>query len=83
MANGIFDEQDETRNENAAHAPVTGELTQFALDRAHLRSNELYRMIMFLRQHDGECIGDHPDWIAGMDKLLDGHSFDALTELKR
>jgi hypothetical protein len=38
---------------------------------------------MFLRQHDGECIGDHPDWIAGMDKLLDGHSFDALTELKR
>lgn len=67
--------------EGSISAPVTGDL-QTALDRAHHRSNELYRMVMFLRQHDGECIGDHPDWIAGMDKLLDGHSFDALTELK-
>lgn len=62
-------------------APVRGD-QQIALDRALARNNELYRMITFLRQRDGECIGDHPSWIAGMDKLLDGEHFDALTELK-
>lgn len=62
-------------------SPVRGDL-QIALDRALARNNELYRMITFLRQRDGECIGDHPSWIAGMDKLLDGEHFDALTELK-
>lgn len=61
-------------------APVTGDL-QLALDRALHRSNELYRMVRFLRDRDGECIGDHPSWVAGMDKLLDGEHFDALTEL--
>ena len=60
---------------------VQGDL-QGQLDRALHRSNELYRMIKFLRDHDGECIGDHPAWIAGMDKLLDGESFDALLSLK-
>lgn len=53
-----------------------------ALGRSNQRCNELYWMIKFLREREGECLGDHPKWLAGMDKLLDGHSFDALTELK-
>ena len=64
-----------------AAMPVQGDLQQ-QLDRALHRSNELYRMIKFLRDHDGECLGDHPSWLDGMDKLLDGESFDALVSLK-
>jgi len=63
-------------------APVQGDL-RLALDRANQRCNELYRMVKFLHDHDGECPGDHPSWMAGMDRLLDGQSFDALSELKR
>jgi hypothetical protein len=66
---------------DAAKMTVPANL-QMQLDRALIRSNELYRMIKFLRDHDDECIGDHPAWIAGMDKLLDGESFDALSSLK-
>jgi hypothetical protein len=40
---------------------------------------ELFLMIRFLRDHCGECIFDHPKWIEGMDKLLDGKPFDAST----
>lgn len=64
-----------------AAMPIQGDL-QRQLDRALHRSNELYRMVKFLREHDGECPGDHPAWIAGMDKLLDGESFDALSKLR-
>ncbi len=64
-----------------AAMPHHGDL-QMQLDLALWRSNELYRMIKFLRDHDGECIGDHPDWLAGMDKLLGGEHFDALSSLK-
>jgi hypothetical protein len=53
-----------------------------ALDRSQHRCNELYRMIKFLREHEGECLGNHPSWLAGVDKLLDGGHFDALTELQ-
>lgn len=53
------------------------------LDRASMRSNELYRMLSFLRDHEGQRIGEHSDWIAGMEKLLDGESFDALSSLRR
>lgn len=72
--------ENEMAIEGDVSAPVTGDL-QTALDRALHRSNDLYRMVLFLRQHDGECVGDHPAWIAGIDKLLDGQHFDALTEL--
>jgi len=68
-------------SENTAAALATGDL-QTQLNRALHRSNELYRMVKFLREHDGECIGDHPSWLSGMDRLLDGESFDALTQLK-
>lgn len=27
-------------------------------------------MLRFLRAHDGECLGDHPDWLARIDALL-------------
>jgi hypothetical protein len=27
-------------------------------------------MLRFLREHDGECLGDHPDWLAKIDALL-------------
>jgi hypothetical protein len=27
-------------------------------------------LLRFLRQHDGECLGDHPDWIKRIDDLL-------------
>lgn len=41
------------------------------LMRSQVRCNELYAMIKFLREHDEECIGDHPDWLARMDRLID------------
>lgn len=41
------------------------------LDRAWLRCNELYGMLAFLRTQDGECLGDHPDWLRKIDLLLD------------
>jgi hypothetical protein len=41
------------------------------IERAESRCNELYAMIKFLRENDGECIGDHPDWLAKIDQLLD------------
>ncbi len=65
----------------SVETPVIGNF-RTALDHSQHRCNELYRMIKFLREHEGECIGDHPDWLAGMDKLLDGQHFDALTQLK-
>jgi hypothetical protein len=27
-------------------------------------------ILRFLRANDGECLGDHPDWIARIDALL-------------
>jgi len=27
-------------------------------------------LLRFLREHDGECLGDHPDWLARIDALL-------------
>lgn len=48
------------------------------LDRALARCNELYRMVQFLRNHASERILEHPEWIVGMERLLDGQHFDAL-----
>lgn len=31
---------------------------------------EVSAMLGFLRAHDGECLGDHPDWITRIDNLL-------------
>lgn len=28
------------------------------------------QLLMKLRENDGECIGDHPDWIAEIDAIL-------------
>ena len=27
-------------------------------------------MLRFLKEHEGECLGDHPDWLARIDSLL-------------
>lgn len=34
------------------------------------REYKMEAMLQFLRDHDGECLGDHPDWIAKIDALL-------------
>lgn len=31
---------------------------------------DLRDMLELLRDHDGECLGDHPDWLAKIDALL-------------
>lgn len=32
--------------------------------------SELLKLMRFLREHDGECLGDHPDWLKKIDAAI-------------
>ncbi len=34
------------------------------------REYRMEAMLQFLRDHEGECLGDHPDWLVKIDELL-------------
>jgi hypothetical protein len=39
-------------------------------------------MLRFLKENEGECLGDHPDWIAKISGLLEGPSLSEATEFE-
>lgn len=43
----------------------------------------LAAMLRFLKDHRGECLGDHPEWIAHMKELLEGPSATEQAEFDR
>lgn len=41
---------------------------------------ELRVMLKYLRDHPGECLADHPNWLAKIDALLGPEAFDGMSE---
>lgn len=55
---------------------LRGRLGKLAVSDANLVYDAVFSlaaMLVFLRERQGECLGDHPDWMEKIDQLLNSY----------